>query len=273
MHRQRKITVVIPCYNEEHGLPRVLTKIPAEVDEVLVLDNCSTDRTAEVARGYPRVRVIQHPHNLGYGGSYIRGLPSAAGDILVTTDGDGTYPVEHCVPIIDQLLDRNLDFVSCSRFPLHDKRGMHPRNRFGNGLLTVLVNMFFGLGLKDGQSGMWIFRKSILPQMHLTATGMAFSNEIKLEAFTNPHIRAAEVPIHYFERTGESKLQPFRDGMRMVRYLATRRLNQVVGRRAPLPALPGPDASHDPAERRLPPRKLRAEELAPEAVALTDDGV
>jgi glycosyltransferase involved in cell wall biosynthesis len=231
MHRNRKITVVIPCYNEEHGLPRVLSKIPPEVDEVLVLDNCSTDRTVEVAQGYPRVRVLRHSSNLGYGGSYMRGLPSAAGDILVTTDGDGTYPVQDCIPIIDHLLDGDLDFVSCSRFPLQDSRGMHPRNRFGNAVLTMLVNLFFRIGLSDGQSGMWVFRKTALDHLSLRATGMAFSNEIKLEAFTHPQVRAAEVPIHYTERTGQSKLQPFRDGVRMVVYLARRRLTGWARRR------------------------------------------
>src|SRR5205085_10855355 len=91
MHRDLRITVVIPCYNEEHGLPRVLAKIPAAVDEILVLDNVSSDRTVDVALTDPRVRAVQHPVNLGYGGSYLRGLPMAGGDVLVTTDGDGTY--------------------------------------------------------------------------------------------------------------------------------------------------------------------------------------
>jgi glycosyltransferase involved in cell wall biosynthesis len=224
MHRNLKITVVIPCYNEEHGLPRVLAKIPAVVDEILVLDNVSTDRTVEVALAEPRVRVIQHPVNLGYGGSYLRGLPMARGDVLITTDGDGTYPVQDCVRIVDALLDRELDFISCSRFPLQNEGCMTPRNRFGNWVLNTLVNLIYRLRLKDGQSGMWVFRRTALAKLDLHNTGMAFSNEIKIEAFRNPMVRAAEVPIHYAERIGESKLYPFRDGVRMAAFLVSRKL-------------------------------------------------
>lgn len=227
MYRNLRLSVVIPCFNEEHGIPHVVAKIPAEVDEILVLDNCSTDRTAEVAESYARVRVIRHSRNLGYGGSYCRGLPMAEGDVIITTDGDGTYPVEDCLRLVDILVDRSVDFISCSRFPLLDLRGMHPRSRVGNAILNILVNTFYDLNLADGQSGMWVFRKNILPLMRLESVGMAFSNEIKIEAFQHPQIRAIEAPIHYRERIGESKLYPFRDGLRMVNYLTRRRLDDL----------------------------------------------
>lgn len=228
MYRDQRLSVVIPCYNEEHGIPHVVAKIPDEVDEILVLDNQSTDRTVEVATEIGgKVRVIQHPRNLGYGGSYIRGLPMASGDVIITTDGDGTYPVEDCLRLVDLLVERKVDFISCSRFPLQDLRGMHPRSRFGNAILNMLVNTFYGLNLADGQTGMWVFQKAILPLMRLESTGMAFSNEIKLEAFQHPQIRAIEAPIRYRERIGESKLYPFRDGVRMVNYLTRRRLDEL----------------------------------------------
>lgn len=220
-----RITVVIPCFNEEHGLPRVLANIPEEVHEVLVLDNCSTDRTVEVAsQGGDRVRVVRHPSNLGYGGSYLRGIPMAAGDIIVTADGDGTYPVHQCLPLVDQLLEGDYDFLSCSRFPLRDENCMSLRNRVGNAALNFLVNVFYGIKLEDAQSGMWVFRKDIFERLNLSSTGMAFSNEIKIEAFTNPTVKAAEVRIPYAERVGNSKLYPFRDGVKMVVFLVRRRL-------------------------------------------------
>lgn len=220
-----RITVVIPCLNEEQGLPWVLTRIPDEVHEVLVLDNCSTDRTVEVAaQSGSRVRVVRHPTNLGYGGSYIRGLPMATGDVLVTSDGDGTYPVQDCLRLVDALLQGGYDFLSCARFPLHDRSNMSVRNRFGNWLLNAMLNMSYGLHLKDGQTGMWVFRKSILQDLDLTSTGMAFSHDIKIEAFTNPKIKAGEVPIPYAERIGTSKLYPVRDGVRMMEFLVRRRL-------------------------------------------------
>lgn len=221
------ITVVIPCLNEEKGLPRVLKAIPAEVAEILVLDNCSTDRTVEVAaNGDGRVRVVRHPSNLGYGGSYIRGLPMASGEIIVTSDGDGTYPVHDCLRLVDALVAGGYDFLSCSRFPLQDKANMSPRNRFGNWVLNVLVNTFYGLRLRDAQTGMWVFRKSVLDHVNLTSTGMAFSHEIKIEAFTNLRVAAGEVNIPYAERVGTSKLYPFRDGVKMVRFLVQHRLGR-----------------------------------------------
>lgn len=223
--RTPRITVVIPCLNEEHGLPRVLRAIPPEVFEILVLDNCSTDRTVDVAtNGDPRVRVVRHEKNLGYGGSYLRGLPMVGGEVVVTSDGDGTYPIAHCLRLVDALIAGDFDFLSCSRFPLSERRNMSPRNRFGNRLLNLLVNGFYGLRLKDAQSGMWVFRTSLLDQIHLTTTGMAFSHEIKIEAFTNPGVKAGEISIPYAERIGTSKLYPVRDGIRMVRFLMRRRL-------------------------------------------------
>ena len=224
-----RITVVIPCLNEEHGLPRVLKAIPPEVFEILVLDNCSTDRTVEVAlNGDDRVRVVAHRENLGYGGSYIRGLPMVRGDVVVTSDGDGTYPVHDCLQLVDALVQGDFDFLSCSRFPLHDPSNMSVRNRFGNWLLNALVNGFYRLRLKDGQSGMWVFRTAVLNDLHLSATGMAFSHDIKIEAFTNPKVRSAEIRIPYAERIGESKLYPFRDGVRMVRFLLQRRFRPLA---------------------------------------------
>lgn len=223
--RTGSITVVIPCFNEEHGLARVLSHVPEGVDEVLVLDNCSTDRTVDVAsQGGPRVRVVQHPTNLGYGGSYIRGVPMASGDIIVTTDGDGTYPVNELHRLVDALEAGGYDFLSGSRFPLHDPDCMTRRNRFGNWLLNTLVNTFYRLELADASSGMWVFRKSAFEKFDLHSTGMAFSNEIKIEAFTTPGIKAGEIHIPYAERIGESKLYPFRDGVKMVVFLVKRRL-------------------------------------------------
>jgi glycosyltransferase involved in cell wall biosynthesis len=228
-----RITVVIPCLNEEQGLPRVLKAIPPEVHEILVLDNCSTDRTAEVAlEGDPRVRVVRHPTNLGYGGSYRRGLPMASGDVIVTADGDGTYPVAECLRLVGALEEGGYDFLSCTRFPLHDKRNMSLRNRFGNRLLNGLVNGIYRLRLRDAQSGMWVFRKDILARLNLTTTGMAFSHEIKIEAFTQPGIAAGEIGIPYAERIGTSKLYPFRDGVRMAMFLVRRRLGQPTEREA-----------------------------------------
>ncbi|MGA2263274.1 MAG: glycosyltransferase family 2 protein, partial [Acidobacteriota bacterium] len=92
MYRERRITVVIPCLNEEEGIAQVLSRMPAFVDEVIVVDNDSTDRTAEMARSFG-AHVI-HEKIRGYGRAYKTGLMRAQGDIIVTLDGDHSYPVD-----------------------------------------------------------------------------------------------------------------------------------------------------------------------------------
>src|SRR5689334_23435486 len=85
----KRISVVIPCHNEEEGVRAVIEQMPPIVDEILVVDNCSTDRTAEVARSLG-ARVV-HESRKGYGRAYKTGFEKARGDIIVTMDGDGTY--------------------------------------------------------------------------------------------------------------------------------------------------------------------------------------
>lgn len=232
-YRGHVVSVVIPCHNEEEGLAEVLARVPSEVAEILVLDNCSTDRTVAVARAAGRrVRVLCHPSNLGYGGSYRRGFRAVTGDVVVTTDGDGTYPIHECLRLVDLLIDRELDFLNCSRFPLRQPASMSRRNRIGNGLLNLAIHVLFGIRLQDGQSGMWVLRTSVLPALDLTCTGMSFSNEIKIEAFTKLGHGAAETGIPYAGRVGHSKLFPFRDGVRMASYLLFRRFGGPRAARA-----------------------------------------
>ena len=118
MVRDLKLSVVIPCYNEERGVRGVLERMPAVVDEVVVVDNNCTDRTAEVARSLG-ARVVEQ-RTPGYGAAYKAGLGSASGDVVITLDGDGTYPPEEIPRLVQVLLDRGLEFLSTCRFPLSD---------------------------------------------------------------------------------------------------------------------------------------------------------
>ena len=127
MHRNLKISVVIPCYNEEHGISEVIGRMPSLVDEVVVVDNNCTDRTAEVARSLGAQVVEQKV--AGYGAAYKKGLAAAAGDLIVTFDGDGTYPPEEIPRLVNALLYRGWDFLSGCRFPLSDVYSVKPRTR------------------------------------------------------------------------------------------------------------------------------------------------
>ena len=224
MHRSLTISVVIPCYNEEDGVREVIGRMPKAVDEIVVVDNNCTDRTAEVAAGLgARVVAEKTP---GYGAAYKAGLKAATGDLVVTLDGDGTYPPEEIPRLVDALLDRNWDFLSASRFPLSDGRAMGLSNRIGNWVLTVAAAALFFKPIRDSQSGMWVFRRPTLGRMRLTSDGMAFSEEIKLEALLRG-LSFGEAHIPYGARIGEVKLQKWRDGWNNLTFLVRKRLGLV----------------------------------------------
>lgn len=227
MYRDLTISVVIPCFNEEHGIRHVLTTMPSYIDEVIVVDNNSTDTTAQVARELG-ARVIFEGRK-GYGQAYQAGLPAATSDIIATIDGDGTYPAQAIAPIIDTMLAQHWDFVSASRFPLRNPRAMRFRNWFGNQVLTYAFRLLYRHWIADSQSGMWVFRRHCLAHIRPTHAGMAFSEEIKIEALQARALRFGEVPIDYSERIGETKLYTWRDGWSNLCFLVRRRL----GRPAP----------------------------------------
>ncbi|MFC1848809.1 glycosyltransferase family 2 protein [candidate division CSSED10-310 bacterium] len=224
MHRKAKITVVIPCYNEEKGIGKVLEKIPDFVDEIIVINNNSTDRTAEIARN-AGARVIDEPQQ-GYGRAYKTGLPAAKGDVIVTMDGDGTYPTIAIAYLVDILLGENLDFISARRMPIDWTRSLNNIQRFcGNLVLTLFLAILFGKTIRDSQSGMWIFNKNILDKLNLTSDEMAFSEELKIEAFCHPDLLCREVPIQfkYIHRIGPSKLNLWHDGIQNLKFLFKKR--------------------------------------------------
>ena len=225
MHRGLKISVVIPCYNEEEGVRTVIEAMPGYVDEIVVVDNNSSDRTAEVARSLGAVVVFQ-PRK-GYGAAYQAGLPAATGDVIATLDGDGTYPADEIALLVDALEDRGLDFISGSRFPLRNPDAMNFTNKVGNLVLTITTGLLWLKPLKDSQSGMWVFRRSVLPRLRLTSDGMPLSEEIKIEAIEKLGPRFAEIGIDYRPRVGEVKLQKWRDGWRNLSFLFAKRFGAV----------------------------------------------
>ena len=223
MYKGRTISVVLPCYNEEDGVCVVMGDMPDFVDEVVVVDNNSRDRTSEVATGLG-ARVILEPKQ-GYGAAYKAGLKAATGDIIVCMDGDGTYPRTFIPVLLDVMFEMELDFITCDRTG-HKLTKSSPLRLFGNWLLGVAMNLLFWIRIRDSQSGMWVFKRSILPLLNLTSDGMAFSEELKIEAFTHPDIRAEELPIYYRDRAGESKLNVWRDGFVNLLFLLKKRISR-----------------------------------------------
>ena len=97
------------------------------------------------------------------------------------------------------------------------------KNKFGNLVLSLAMSVLFFRWVRDSQSGMWVFRRSILKDMKLESDGMAFSEEIKIEALRDPRIRFGEISIMYSSRLGETKLNPWRDGLQNLAFLVKKR--------------------------------------------------
>lgn len=221
MYKGQSITVIIPCLNEEQGIEKVLRAMPDFVDEVIVVDNNSTDRTSEVAASLG-AKVIREEVR-GYGRSYKRGFADATGDVIVTLDGDHSYPVDALSYLLEAFLHLEVDFLNASRFPVRDHHAMSFKHKLGNLVLSLAMSMLFFRWVRDSQSGMWVLRRSILKHMKLESDGMAFSEEIKIEALRDSRIRFGEISIQYSSRLGEIKLNPWRDGMQNLAFLAKKR--------------------------------------------------
>jgi len=222
MYKGRKITVVIPCLNEKKGIQEVLAKIPDSIDEVIVVDNDSTDGTGDIAR-YMGAKVVQEQLR-GYGRAYKTGLLHAQGDIIITLDGDHSYPVDSLSYLLESLLNSRVGFISASRFPIQNPDSMAFKNLVGNKVLSLIMSFLYFQWVRDSQSGMWVFYKEALKKMNLRSDGMSFSEEIKIEALCNREIGLKEIPINYSNRAGEKKLRLWRDGWDNLVFLVKRRI-------------------------------------------------
>jgi glycosyltransferase involved in cell wall biosynthesis len=218
-----QISVVIPCLDEEEAVGAVVDQawqgieLSGRTGEVIVVDNGSSDDSAEIAAGHG-ANVVVEPRR-GYGQAYLTGLEHARGEFVVMADADGTYPVAELGSFVE-VLDAGADLVLGSRFEGRIHEGAMPwSNRWiGNPVLTALLNRLFGIRVSDAHCGMRAARRTSLALLDLHSTGMEFASEMVFKAFRR-HLTVDEIPIEYFPRTGESKLNPFADAWRHVRFM------------------------------------------------------
>ena len=221
MYKGLSVTVVIPCLNEEEGIRSVLSAKPEWVDQVIVVDNGSTDQTAATAESLGAIVIAEDLR--GYGRAYQRGFKHATTDIICCLDGDHTYPIADLGRLIDTFLHYQVDFLSCCRFPILNQEAMSFKHWIGNKILSFAMSLLFVYPIEDSQSGMWVFKRDILSKIKLTSSGMPFSEEIKLEVIRHPDLKFKEEHIKYSAREGEIKLQPYRDGIRNLFFLLKKR--------------------------------------------------
>src|SRR5437764_3620003 len=165
MYKGRSITVIFTCLNEEQGIEQILRAMPEFVHEVIVVDNNSTDRTSDVAASLG-AKVVREEVR-GYGRAYKRGFAGATSDIIITLDGDHSYPVDALSYLIEAFLHLDVDFLNASRFPVRDSAAMSFKHHVGNLVLSLAMSLLFFRWVVDSQSGMWVLRRSILNAMNL----------------------------------------------------------------------------------------------------------
>jgi hypothetical protein len=218
-----EISVVIPCLNEEDAVGAVVDQAWEGIEaagrtgEVIVVDNASTDDSARVA-GEHGATVVREERP-GYGSAYLAGLSVARGEFIVMGDADETYPLRELAPFVDRLAAGD-DLVVGSRFEgtIHGEAMPWLNRHVGNPILTGLLNVLFGVDVSDAHCGMRAVRRDALPTLDLHSTGMEFASEMVFKAFRR-ELHVSEIPIDYYPRVGESKLNRFGDAWRHVKFM------------------------------------------------------
>ncbi len=227
-----KVSIVIPALNEERGVGKTIDAINTNYFkkhqwelEIIIVDGNSQDKTREIATRKGAQVILEK--RKGYGRAYKTGFTHATGEIIVTGDADATYPFNTIHVYIQRLLDQQLDFMTTDRFAELKHGSMSLKHRFGNITLAWTLRILFLVNIRDSQSGMWIFRRDALSKIQPLETfndGMPFSEEIKIEMFTNKHIKATEIPSTLFAREGQVKLESFKDGIKNLKFLFKKRV-------------------------------------------------
>lgn len=203
-------TLIMPCLNEEKALRECIRKAKPFVDEIIVADNRSTDRSWFIAFE-EGVEIVIVP-NRGYGNAYRAGLKKAKYENIIMADCDGSYDMSDLPRIIEEL--EHYDLVIGNRFANPDKGSMQLLNRFGNSILRIILNMK-GVSTTEVCTGFIGIKRDKVPT-DLECSGMEFSSEFLLKT---KHLKQIEIPIKFHKRIGESKLRRFRDGLRHVKYI------------------------------------------------------
>lgn len=213
------VAVIIPCYNEEVAIGRVVADFRRAMPKarIYVYDNASTDRTAEVAA--KAGAIVGHEPFAGKGNVMRRMFSDVDADVYVLVDGDDTYDASAAPGLVRTLLDNQLDMVNGARVT-QIKEAYRFGHRFGNKLLTGLVQMIFGKQFGDMLSGYRVFSRRFVKSFPATSAGFEIETELTVHAL-ELRMKTAEVPTRYKDRPegSSSKLNTIRDGLRILRMI------------------------------------------------------
>ena len=209
-----RLSVLMPCYNEQATLPHILTKIQAVQleKEIIAVDDHSSDGTyqilASAAAADPTMTVVRHPRNLGKGAAIRSALARATGDIVIIQDADLEYDPEDYYALVRPIAEGRVNVVFGSRF-LGSHTGMYFWNAIGNKGLTLITNFLFNCWISDMETCYKVMRIEILRDLQLESNDFRLEPEIAAKVMLRGH-RILEVPVSYIGRTYEEgkKMKP-----------------------------------------------------------------
>jgi glycosyltransferase involved in cell wall biosynthesis len=216
------VSVIIPVFNEEVTVGDIVTRTKKTLEklrvsyEVLVVDDGSDDRSADIAQ--ERKAIVLRDSHEGKGFALRSGFRRAKGELIVTLDADGSHKPEEIPLVLRYLMEDKADFVVGSRFANSEanKAKIPKINRIGNRLFNNLTGYLTGAKISDSQSGFRAIRSSLIKKMRLSSHGYEVESEMLVKAL-RMGARVAETPISFDQRTvGNSKLDPLRDGTRIL---------------------------------------------------------
>lgn len=218
---KEKIAILIPCYNEEKTIQKVILDFKKELPEaqIYVYNNNSTDKTLEIANSIDGV-IVKNEYNQGKGNVIRRMFREIDADIYVMVDGDDTYPAEEVYKLIEPIIQGKADMtvgdrLSNGTYKNENKRKFH---QFGNNLVKKTINLLFNNDLKDIMSGYRAFNKMFVKNIPILSPKFEVETELTLSALDKRFI-IKEIPIIYRDRPegSVSKLNTLQDGVKVVK--------------------------------------------------------
>jgi len=205
-----KVSIILPALNEAETIGKVIDEIPQQAleqegysVEILVVDNGSTDQTAQIAQE-KGARVITEPRR-GKGRAVRTAFEQVRADFVFMLDSDYTYPATY-IPDMLKLLNQGYSVVIGSRLKgKREKGAISGWNMIGNQVLTLMAKILYRASISDLCTGYWGFRSEVLPQLNLSAVGFTLEADLLAQVTKNGY-RIGEVPIHYRRRPSPSKL-------------------------------------------------------------------